>query len=266
MPRKRVPTVSAADLNIVQLDPQTRRIINRRSRKAAQREWAPVLAADRQALQIPKQEYRNQAQSAKGATAAMQSSLVQALAGLKGSGLGGRYLQQTKGEFTSRMSDAAAALPSLLAGAAEERAKSSQEARQTLLQDRASMQQSAAAKANQGLKEARTAGASFLKEQENSGDSRDEEDKESWAQANEAIKDALSIWQENEPIEIDGEMVRPKELNPLKTVDDWRRFAHGLESEYEGVTLDSAMKAIDRLLRERKRAAPVTEAIRAGGF
>jgi hypothetical protein len=255
--KQRIPVVGAKQLHLAALTPEVRRILKHRADAAAHRESAPVIAADRGLIGAAKQQYRSEAASARGATAAVQDSLAQALAGLKGSGLSGRYLGEAKSEFTSRAADAASALPSLLADAGEERGKAIGEAHQTIAEDRAQMMKSAAEKFNQTLKEKQDAASSVLaaqqkKRQESREDTApSDSEKEAIKQANNALKLTLGVWEANEPDPKTGE--RPQEVNPLKTIDDWRKLAHGMESEFDGVNLVDAMAAIHRLLKQRKK-------------
>ena len=259
-----VPVVGSQQLHPVQVSQPIRELEAHRTREAARRESAPVLAADREAFAAAKKQYRAEAASARGATNAVESSLAQALAGLKGSGLSGRYLQQTKNEFTSRAANAASSLPFLLAGAAEERGKAFTEARSQLSQDRAAMQQSGASAFDQRLKELRGAGTTAVKEQEADHELSKDETK-SFQNATNALKDFLSQWGENIDVKdpTTGELVPIQQVNPLKTADQWKSLAHGLESHYSGFDITDAIKAIHAFLTRRKKAS--TEDVHATG-
>jgi hypothetical protein len=267
MARNRVPTVGAKQLHVAQLTPEVRRILKHRADEAARRETAPVIAADRGLIGAAKQQYRSEAASARGATSAVESALAQALAGLKGSGLSGRYLGQAKSEFTSRAADAASALPSLLAGAGEERGKAIGEARQTIAEDKAAMQQSAASKFNSSLSEERNAATSFLdaqaKKRQEEGEDGGLSDSEHRKIQNAAVdlQNALHVWAANSPIP-SGEFAgkTPQQINPLKTASDWRQFAAGLVSNGEGYDITAAMQAIHAFLKQRKKREVPIEA------
>ena len=243
MARKRgIPVVGAKQLHPVQLSPQVRRIEAHRTREAARREAAPVLASDRSAFGAANREYRTQARSARGATSAVQGSLAEALGGLKASGLSGRYLQQARNEFMSREADAASALPALLAGAQEERSKAILDARQQLLSDRAQMQQSAASDFNQRLKELRGQGSSVLKSEEKEAESGglSKSELKSLENAGIALHDAIAQWKKDPELQAG---------NPLQTKEDWLKLAHGLTKEYDGFGLAEAAKVIAALRR-----------------
>jgi len=173
----------------------------------------------------------------------VEGSLAQALAGLKTSGLSGRYLQQASKEFTSRTADAASALPFLLAEASENRGKANSEARSQLMQDRAAMQQSAAGAFNQRLKELRTAGSSALKAKEaGKGDG-----------ASRSVHNALiiAVTGYSELLKNSGKSTEEgTEIHPPRTDQEWRRFATQVAEEAEGADPVDAMNAV-KILRER---------------
>lgn len=255
-----LPTVDARDLNMVQLSPEVRRALKHRADEAARRAWQPVLQADRAAFQGINQDYRTQAQSVKGATNMVQNSLAQALGGLEGAGLEGNYLRQTQSELTSRMGDAAQAIPFLLADARENRADAFGEARGELQDSRAAMLQDAATGFNSLLKEARTAGSSELEEQKNARAAEMEEEAEQEAgggldispealkAAELELKDALRKWSDNPTIETpEGEEITLKEWNPLHSDEDWDRFAIELSKEPNGPDLVAINEIIERL-------------------
>lgn len=242
--RRRIPVVGSSQLHTVQISPEVRRIEARRARRAARRESAPILAADRGAFSQAKRDYRTEASSAKGATNMVEGTLVRALAGLKTSGLSGRYLQQATKEFTSRAADAASGLPFLLAEASENRGKSLRAASSQLAQDKAAMQQNAAQMFDQRLKEMREAGASALKAQSGT----EPFDPKKLQNASIALQDSLVNWAKNGEVEVDGKKVPIQTLNPLATIDDWRALAQGLTKQYDGFDLRDAMAAIRRYL------------------
>jgi len=244
-----LPTVGTAGLNTVKLTPQVRKILRRRAQRAAQREYAPILAADRAAFGTANAAYRTQKRSVRGATSMVQNSLSQALRGLRGSGLKGSALRQVRSELTSRQAAAAQAIPALLADAGAERAQSIQEARTNLLQDRAQMQSTAASGFNQLLKEARTAGASTLKDREK-GPSSEESD--SLRQAALALERSLNEWEEDP---------KKQRSNPLKSDRDWLDFAAFMEEEYEGVNLTDAVTVINRFRALQKKARKIKDAV-----
>lgn len=252
MARKQIPTVGTKGLNVAQLTPGVRRILHRRSQRAAQREYAPVLAADRAAARGVNQDFQGEARSIRGATGMVESALGQALAGLKGAGLSGRYLNQARSEFTSRAADAASAIPALLAGAQEERSNALREVQQKILEDRASKQQSGASKFNSALDEERNAASSVLKKraEDLKGPGGVKFDPKALANADIALKDALTTWQKNPAVKgPDGSEVPLQSLNPLRTTGDWRRFAQGLAKGYDGFNLAEAWEVIKRRLQ-----------------
>lgn len=264
MPRK-LPQVGTRDLNTVTLSPELRKILRRRAHNAAKRVYAPILAADRQAFRDINRAYQTEAKAVRGATSMVQESLAQALAGLKRSGLRRGYLRQAVNELTSRQADAARAIPFLLADARENRARAMSEAQQELNKHRAEMLQASAGNFNQLLKEARTAGSSLMKERKDRAramrEAKREGEKEGGLDldpvklrnAELALKDALRQWAKNPTVEIDGEEVPLKQLNPLRTRQDWERFAVGLVGQYPGFGLAEADAVIRRLLANRAR-------------
>lgn len=248
----RIPTVGTGDVHTVQLSPELRRIERRRTRRAARRAAAPVLAADKATLRETGGTYRTQVNSIRGATAMTDSALMQALQGGL-AGLSGKYRQQVKSELLARLHDASAIVPALVAEAGENRQKESGEARQQLREDRASMLQSAATSFNERLKELRTAGASAVKEkQDEHGLSKSEI--ESLKNASIALKDYLSQWAKNIKVEVNGEEVPIRQANPLESIDDWRTLAHGLDSSYQGFSLNDVMTVIKHFLQTRSGA------------
>lgn len=258
MPRK-LPQVGTRDLNTVTLSPELRKILRRRAHNAAKRAYAPILAADRQAFRDINRAYQTEAKAVRGATSMVQESLAQALAGLKRSGLRRGYLRQAVNELTSRQADAARAIPFLLADARENRARAMSEAQQELNKHRAEMLQASAGNFNQLLKEARTAGSSLMKERKDRARAMREEarakrerekegglnlDPVNLRNAELALKDALRQWASDDEL---------KELNPLRTRQDWERFAVGLDSQYPGFSLAEADAVIRRLLANKAR-------------
>jgi DNA repair exonuclease SbcCD ATPase subunit len=241
--RKTVPTVGNKQLHPVQLSPEIRHLEAKRTKAAAQRAAAPVLAADRGKFGVAKKQYQNEAASARGATNAEESALAQALSGLKGAGLKGTALQQTKSEFTSRAADAASALPSLLAGAAEERNKTLAADRQNLITDRASSEQSAAEALNQRLKELRGQGSSALKEEGKHKES-----------AGRSVHNALIVAEDlfNKTVAAakSGEEVGGQPVVVPSGKKEWLAFAQQVAKEAEGADPVAAVHAVEEL---RKR-------------
>lgn len=266
MPRRRVPVVGTRGLHVAQLSPEARSILKRRADAAAQREYAPVLQADRAAFGTARQRFRGEKQSILGATDMAEASLAQALKGLKASGLGGRYLRQATNELTARRADVAGAVPFLLSDAASERGEAIQEARTELISDRAAMQQSAAQKFNSALDEERNAASGLLKEraEDRARNKGFEFDPRNLKNAQIALKTALEKWAENPMVEVEvnGEkqMVPFQQANPLKTMEQWREFAAGVDDSFNGFDSVDIMEVIKRALRRResKFAGPYT--------
>ena len=235
-----LPTVTASDLHTVQLDPKLRKILARRARRANQREYAPVLAADRAALQAPRQTYRREAKGVRAATNMVENTLANALAGLRDSGLKGGYLKQAIHELTARQGDAAATAPFLLADARENRDAALADAAQQLRSDRAAMLQGSAADFNQLLKEARTTGSSQLEKQETRDRSARHEKATEEAAASKELDAALS------------EVRRLLTAYPEEAPSDnreWNAFM-GTVAKAEGVGLQAAIKATEQVRRE----------------
>ena len=250
-----LPVVGAKQLNLARLTPEVRKILRQRARGEARREWAPILAADRAAFAAPQAAYQTQAAATRGAAAMSEDLLTSALAGLRAKGLQGSALRQTQSELTSRIGDASAAVPFLLADAAEERATGISEARQQLLQHRAEMQQDAAAGFNSALSSARddaqdAVKAQRAKEAEASTGADDELSlsPEALKNAELALKLALKEWGKNPEVEVDGGgTARLKELNPLRTDEDWLRFEKQLVDNFDGFGMAAINAVIERI-------------------
>jgi len=256
----RIPTVGTKELHTAQLSPRERRILHRRARKANQREYAPVIAADKQAFGIANRAYGREASSVQGAASMTEDMLAQALRGLKASGLSGSYLRQAVNELSSRQGDAASAIPFLLSDAREQRSTAMTEAQQQLAQDRGEMKKGVAEDFDQLLKEGRTAASGYLKEQQAKREAEAEEhgdgqfDPTSIENAKLALKDALAAWAKNPMVEgSEGEEIPLRQLNPLRTKEQWLSFAAGLEKQYDGFGLAEINHVIQQLLSDRKR-------------
>jgi hypothetical protein len=233
----RVPTVGAKQLHPVQLTPEMRKILAHRSRRAAHREYSPVLAADRGAFKSANRAYRTEASSVRNATGMVENQLAQALAGLSSSGLSGKYKHQVQQEFTARQQDVASAIPFLLSNAAQERTSAIQDARGQLTSDQAQMQKSGASMFNQLLKEGREAGTSALKEQAKKHSDVKTESKEAAAEVDLALTEAkrlLAAYPEEHPT----------------TPEQWAIFT-GEVAKGEGIKLPAAVKAVQTLQLQR---------------
>lgn len=256
----RVPVVGTKELHTAQLSPRERRILHRRARKANEREYAPVLAADRQAYGAANHAYGQEASSVRGAAAMTEAALSEALRGLRSSGLSGSYLKQAVNELTSRQGDAASAIPFLLSDAREQKAKSFEETQQQIAQDRASMLQGTAQDFNSMLESARGKASTVLKEQQEKREAAAENhgegmfDPKDIQNARLALRDALATWAKNPMVEgPDGEEVHLQKLNPLQTREQWLNFAAGLDHQYSGFGLAEINHVITELLRDKNR-------------
>ena len=111
---------------------------------------------------------------------------------------------------------------------------------QQLVTDRAAKQQGIASDFNSALDSQRSKASTVLKEQ---ADRRAEGGKANEGLNNAAIAlhDFISHWKKNPKL---------REQNPLGSTADFVTLAHGLTSEYEGVSLSDAATVIARL---RKR-------------
>lgn len=273
-----LPTITPADLHIVQLSPKLRRILKQRAARANQREYAPVLAADRAAFGEANRNFRTEAGAARGASQMVEGALTKSLAGLKGSGLTGGYLKQVKNEISSRQGDTAASIPFLIADAREARNSALGEARQNFRTDRAAMLQGTAADFNSMLESARSSGSTVEKEREGRARSKreDEADEQKTKEEEQgegkydplnlenaqlALKTALSKWAKNPTVEVDGEERKLKEINPLQTPAQWRDFAAELDKEFSGFGLAEINAVIQRYLQrtEPERVAGVVQ-------
>lgn len=262
-----LPTVTAKDLHSVQLSPQLRKMLHRRAQGANRREYAPVLAADRASLGAIKGQYRTQAASARNASGMVENALSRALAGLKSSGLHGGYLKQATREITSRQGDTAAALPFLLADAQESRNKELLEGRQQLLQDRSAMQQGTASDFDQLLKETRGQGSSLEAKRATERKKKAEEAAEpgggkydplNLEAAKLELRNALAEWKKNPVVSVklpDGSTAEKhlQEINPLRSREDWNRFAKGLADNTTGFDIPELNHVIQQLLQNRIR-------------
>lgn len=234
--RKRVPTVGAKQLHPVQVSPQIRQLEAHRTKEAARRAEAPVIAADRGAFGTANQQYQDEAQSDRGATGAVESTLAQALAGLKGSGLSGKYLQQAKQSFTNEAASTASSLPYLLAGAGEEKAKALAAARTQLTSDKATAESSAASAMNQRLKEIRGAGSTALKEEGEHSTSAAKESKEASDEVKLAVNEGKRLI-----------AAYPTEIPSDK--EEWAQFT-GQIAKADGIGLRAALAAT-KLLQQQ---------------
>jgi hypothetical protein len=225
--------VGAEVLHPVQIAAPIRHLEAKRTKRAAHREYAPTINADKQAQQATRHEYGTEAASYKGAAGMLDSSLAQALAGIGGSGLKGTAAQQVKSELTARLGDVASSLPYLLAGNREEEGKALSEGRQQLLQDRAAMQKSSASAFNQRLKELRGQGTSAITEQSKHQTSISEDAKKEIGAAVREGERLLAAYPGERP----------------ETPEEWKIFEGSIENA-EGVGVRGARMAAE-LLRYR---------------
>lgn len=271
-----IPIVGAGQTHQVQLSPALRKLLHHRAAAAARREAAPVLAADREVLRIPQQEYRTAATSNKAALDAVVSSLAGALASLGGSGLKGHYRQETAQGLRDQKAQALAALPYLNAIAGEERAKGMTEARTQLVQDRAAMQQNAAQGFNSLLEKARGAGTQSEKEREGRERSNRQEvksnEREHAAEVKEnhrehAVKQSEAqvvpeTVQSNYEVALSGykyllahtgqETQKGNTIEAPKSVPEWEEFTHQVAKEGSGDYKD-ALEAVEMLRKQLAR-------------
>lgn len=255
MARKKIPVVGTKQLHLAQLSPEARRILHHRAMSAARREYAPALAADREAFGVANQAYRTQAQSVRGATGMVEGALTQALKGLKGSGLSGGYLKQVQHELTARQADAASAVPFLLSDAASERSKAIREARTGLIGDRAEMKKSGLSAFNQLLKEERgNASEALKKHEEKNPTSELKSDPRSLKIALNAVMTSYrELLKDSGKWVKKGEEVEPgteggTEIHPPRTDLEWRTFAERVNPE--GADPLDVLNAVN-ILRER---------------
>lgn len=276
----RIPTVGPKQVHTVQLSPKLRRILHERAAKQNRREYAPVLEADRAALQVPQAEYETKVGAAKGAASAIESSLAAALAGLQGSGLKGHSLQQAIAGLTGRQGDALQALPYAYAGAAEERGKAQREGRLALQQDRAQMLQGIASDFDSLLESARSSGGQSLKEQEGRERSHRQEvaqnQREHEADVKEnhrkAAQDRYGAGGEAEvsdnvrsmyDVALSGykyllahhgeETKSGNELKPPKTAPEWEEFVKVVKKEAGAGSYHDAVEAVEALRKQLAR-------------
>lgn len=220
--KRKIPVVGTRGLHTAQLSPEVRSILKRRAEGAAQRAYAPQIAAKKQAIGSVRKGFQNERQSILGATDMAENSLSQALRGLGSSGLQGRYLKQATSELTARRGDVAQSIPFLLSDAAQQRNEALTGARQELTETRAARDQSAAEAFNSLLKEEREDASGALKRRaaklgEKEEDGLSEAQLRRLGNADLALKDALAAWSQNIEVEgPEGDMVPVQSINPLK--------------------------------------------------
>jgi hypothetical protein len=273
----RVPVVGTKQLHTVQLSPGLRKILHERAARQNRREYAPVIGADKAAIQIPQREYETQVGAAKGASSAIQTSLAQALAGLKASGLQGHSLQQAIAGLSSRQGEALESLPYAYAGAAEERTKGQREARLKLLEDRAQRQQGTASDFDNLLESGRSSGAEALKEKAGRERSHDQEVaknehaheaevKESHREkaqetfgpggSAEVSKNVQSMYDVALSgykflLSHHGEATKSgNELKPPKTAPEWEEFVKIVKKEAGAGSYSEAVEAVEQLRKQ----------------
>lgn len=250
---KRIPTVGTKGLNIAQLSPEARRILKLRAKRAAQRKYAPVLAADRAAVRDANRGYGAEKRSILGATSMVQNSLTQALRGLKGSGLSGGYLRQVQNDLTSRQGDAAASIPFLLADAARERTEAVGDARAQLREDRAARASTTAEKFDTLLKEERGKASGVLKERRGGTDSELKSDPRALKIAMLAARTGYQELLKNA-----GKRTEEgTEIHPPWNDQEWRAFTLTV-AKTEGIDAVDAANAV-KILRRR-----IQEQVRKG--
>lgn len=245
----RLPTVGASKLHLAQLSPQVRRVLARRAKKAAKREYAPVLKADRRAFGAANREYKAEKQSVLGATGQVENTLADALRGLKTSGLTGGALKQAQREFTSRQADTASSIPFLLGDAAKTKKAAIVDARTALIEDQAQKGKSTAEMLNQTLKEQRTAASSELKSKEG----KEAEHDKNLASDARSIRNALIVANKGytELLQNTGKETKDGvTIHPPKTDAEWRAFITQVAKEAEGADPVDAARAV-QLLRDR---------------
>lgn len=270
----RIPTVGPNQVHTVQLDPKLRKILHHRAAAAARRESAPILAADREALEIPKQEYQAQAAADRGVSSTAANVLAQLLGSLDTSGLTGRYRQETAQGLKQQQAAALSSLPYLLAGAGEERAKGLTEARTQLAQDRGTMLSNAASGFNSLLASARSTGSQSLKEQDDRERTHrqevasNERDREAEVKENHRDK-SEQLYSDQSGVRNAYEVARTAythmlghfgeetknggEIKPPQSVQDWRVFAEEVAKHADGADQEDALTAVEELRKQLKK-------------
>lgn len=273
----RIPVVGTQNVHTVQLSPRLRQILHERAARQNRREYAPIIAADKAAIGLPQHEYETHVGAAKGAASAIQASLAQALAGLQGSGLHGRTLQQAIQGLSARQGEAVQALPYAYAGAAEERNKAQREARQGLLEDRAKRQAGIASDFDNLLESSRSSGAQSLKEQEERERSHRQEvaknEREHAAEVKENHrKAALKTYGPGGTAEVSDnvqsmydvalsgykyllahhgeETKKGNELKPPHSAPEWEEFVKVVKKEAGAGSYQDALEAVEMLRKQ----------------
>lgn len=273
----RIPVVGTKNVHTVQLAPKLRQILHERAARQNHRQYAPIIAADKAAIGLPQHEYETHVGAAKGATSAIETSLAQALAGLQGSGLHGRTLQQAIQGLSSRQGEAVQALPYAYAGAAEERNKAQREARQGLLEDRAKLQSGIASDFNNLLESSRSSGAQSLKEQEERERSHDQEVAKNEREHEADVKEnhrkaAQKSYGRGGSAEVTdnvqsmydvalhgykyllahhGETTeKGNELKPPKTVPEWEQYVETVKKQAGAGSIQDAAEAVEMLRKQ----------------
>jgi hypothetical protein len=246
----------------IRLSPRRKRRIRHRASVEAQRVYGPALAAARGEAGAARRSYRRAASAARGYTSYGTSSINKQIRQARKMNAGGQVI----GELKARRSETQAALPFLLSDAQSQLSEDLASARSNITDARVDLLREKGQNLNKYLNAAYEAKAERIKERreekaDSSSSGSGSEGKitnaaEAAAEkygfsaldyrtARSAVRNALAVWRDNPKL---------RKLNPLKDGEDWRRFAWGLDSEYEGVKALAAQAVIkDMLQRKREK-------------
>lgn len=245
------------------LSPALRSRLKRRSERQASRKYDPKIAALRAQRSAIDRMLNREVRAIEQTVDAVQGDLSSSLGALKDTGLKGRFLKQAQNELVARQGDLAQSIPYLSAEARDAARADKMDLRTNIIDARIAKTQDAASTFDSLMGEARTDAEGVLKQRRERQREGGEERDEGLRNAMIAAREALSQWQANPEVEgPDGETARLQELNPLQTAEDWRRFAIGLTSQYEGVSIADAAKVLNQL--RRRRPTTTAEAVRTG--
>lgn len=160
--RHDIPTVGTHGTQAVHLSHAVKAQIRRRANRAARREYAPQIQADRKAVAIARRSGDKEIASIQNMTGVVDSALQQQLQQLKHSGLTGQNLKMAIQELSARRADLPVGEQLLVSDARQTEHSAVQDARMQVLQDRADRATQAAQNFNSGFNSALTDAQSAL--------------------------------------------------------------------------------------------------------
>jgi hypothetical protein len=155
-----VPVVGVHATNQVRLSPRLEALLHHRAQRAANRYYAPQIAALKAQRRGVVRTYRQSVSSTKNAVGAAQAQLSQIQKGLKHSGLKGSFLQQTRSDLASRQQSLGQAIPFLTQDARAQKQSGLAGIQQDIIGARVDRAQDASSKLYSLEQKAYTSGAS----------------------------------------------------------------------------------------------------------